>query len=227
MHDVNQLDIAALIDHTLLAPDATPAQVETLCVQAVAHGFKAVCVNPWHLPRAVAVLDGRGPLPITVAGFPLGAGQTETKAREAGLAVEQGAVEVDMVLNIGALKGGDANAALRDIAQVVRACSGRPVKVILETCLLTDEEKALACRLAVDAGAAFVKTSTGFSRSGATEDDVRLLRRAVGPGFGVKASGGVRTLDDVLRMARAGADRIGTSSGVAILEQRAARRENA
>lgn len=221
MHHVNQTTIASLIDHTLLAPDATPAQVETLCAQAVAHGFKAVCVNPWHLPRTVALLGGQGPLPITVAGFPLGAGQTGTKAREAGLAVEQGAAEVDMVLNIGALKGGDANAALRDIAEVVRACAGRPVKVILETCLLADEEKALACRLAVDAGATFVKTSTGFSRSGATEADVRLLRRCVGRDIGVKASGGVRTLDDVLRMARAGADRIGTSSGVAIMEQAA------
>lgn len=219
MRPLTLADMAALIDHTLLAPDATPGQVEALCAQAVAHGFKAVCVNPWHLPRAAALLSGLAPLPITVAGFPLGAGQPEVKAREAGLAVEQGAAEVDMVLNIGALKCGDALAVERDMAAVVRACSGRPVKVILETCLLCDAEKELACRLAVDAGAAFVKTSTGFSRSGATEHDVRLLRRAVGPGFGVKASGGVRSLDDLLRMVRAGADRIGTSSGVAIMEQ--------
>jgi deoxyribose-phosphate aldolase len=209
--------LAALIDHTLLRPEATAAEIEALCAEAVNYGFKAVCVNPWHLPRAVACLRGHAPLPVTVAGFPLGAAQMAIKAHEAALAAEQGAAEVDMVLNIGALKEAGAELAREDIALVVRACAPARVKVILETCLLTDAEKELACRLAVEAGAAFVKTSTGFSRSGATEADVRLLRRCVGPRFGVKASGGVRTLDDALRMVAAGADRLGTSSGAAIM----------
>lgn len=213
--------LAGCIDHTLLAPDATAAAVEALCAEAAAFGFKAVCVNPWHLPRAAACLKGGAVLPITVCGFPLGASQTAVKAREAGLAVEQGAAEVDMVLNLGALKGGEADLVRADIAEVVRACGPAPVKVILETCLLADAEKELACRLAVEAGAAFVKTSTGFSRGGATEADVALLRRAVGPHFGVKASGGIRSLADARRMLAAGADRIGASAGVAILAQAA------
>lgn len=213
--------VAALIDHTLLKPEATDAEIETLCAEAVAHGFKAVCVNPWHLPRVVASLRGERPLPITVAGFPLGASQPLAKAREAGLAVEQGAAEVDMVLNIGALKSGQPEAVRQDIAGVVRACAGVPVKVILETCLLTAAEKELACRLAVEAGAAFVKTSTGFSRGGATQADVALMRRVVGLNVGVKASGGIRTYAELLGMVQAGADRIGASSGAAILAQAA------
>lgn len=213
--------LAACIDHTLLAPDATEAAIETLCAEAVAHGFKAVCVNPWHLPRAVARLRGELPLAITVCGFPLGASHSAAKAREAALAVEQGAAEVDMVLNLGALKSGRADLARDDVAGVVRACAGAPVKVILETCLLDDAQKELACRLAVEAGAAFVKTSTGFSVGGATLADVALMRRVVGPNFGVKASGGIRTLDACASMLRAGADRIGTSSGAAILAQAA------
>ena len=224
--------LAACIDHTLLKPDATPTDIETLCGQAVRHGFKAVCVNPWHLPLVVRLLRGQdqksGPLPITVAGFPLGASHTLIKAREAGLAVEQGAAEVDMVLNLGALKAGDTDLVRRDILEVVRVCGPAPVKVILETCLLSDAEKILACRLAVEAGAAFVKTSTGFSFvktstgfsvGGATEADVRLLRRAVGTDVGVKASGGIKTLDDALRMLAAGADRIGASASVQIISQ--------
>lgn len=210
--------LAAMIDHTLLRADATAADIEALCREAVHYGFKAVCVNPWHVSRAKACLCGHAPLVATVAGFPLGAGQTAIKAREAALAAEQGAAEVDMVLNIGALKGGEFDLAREDIFQVVRACAPARVKVILETCLLAEAEKELACRLAVEAGAAFVKTSTGFSRAGATEADVRLLRRCVGPDFGVKASGGIRTLDDALRMAEAGADRIGASSGAAIMQ---------
>lgn len=213
--------LAARIDHTLLAPDATATAIEALCAEAVAHGFKAVCVNPWHLHRVAARLHGEAPLPITVAGFPLGASQTLAKAREAGLAVEQGATEVDMVLNLGALKSGERDLVRADISEVVRACAGAPVKVILETCLLTDAEKELACRLAVEAGAAFVKTSTGFSRGGATEADVALLRRVVGVELGVKASGGIRTLNDLLRMVQAGADRIGASAGVAIMVEAA------
>jgi len=228
--------LAACIDHTLLKPDATPDDIERLCAQAVRFGFKAVCVNPWHLPLAVRCLRGQvmrsGPLPITVAGFPLGASQTLIKAREAGLAVEQGAAEVDMVLNVGALKAGDLAQVRQDVFEVVQACGSAPVKVILETCLLSDSEKELACCLAVDAGAAFVKTSTGFAfvksgtgfgPGGATEADVRLLRRVVdavgGPGIGVKASGGIRTLDDALRMLAAGADRIGASASVQMVSE--------
>jgi deoxyribose-phosphate aldolase len=211
--------LAALIDHTLLSPDASAAAIEILCAEAVAHGFKAVCVNPWHLPRVAARLHGELPLPITVCGFPLGASQTLAKAREAWLALDQGAAEVDMVLNLGALKSGELDLVRADISEVVRACAGAPVKVILETCLLTDAEKELACRLAVEAGAAFVKTSTGFSRGGATEADVALLRRVVGPQVGVKASGGIRSLADVRRMVAAGADRIGTSAGADIMAE--------
>ncbi|MDP3426834.1 MAG: deoxyribose-phosphate aldolase [Humidesulfovibrio sp.] len=232
--------LAALIDHTLLRADATSADIEGLCAQAVRHGFKAVCVNPWHLPLAVRCLRGQasksGPFAISVAGFPLGASQTLVKACEAGLAVEQGAAEVDMVLNIGALKSGDLALVRQDVFEVVQACGPAPVKVILETCLLTDAEKELACRLAVDAGAAFVKTSTGFAfvksgggfgPGGATEADVRLLRRVVdelgpgpaGPVIGVKASGGLKTLDDALRMLAAGADRLGASASVQMLSQ--------
>jgi deoxyribose-phosphate aldolase len=218
----SQAELAACIDHTLLRPEATPADIERLCAQAVRYGFKAVCVNPWHLPLAVRCLRGSTPLPITVSGFPLGASQTLCKAREAGLAVEQGAAEVDMVLNVGALKAGDLSLVRQDILEVVQACGPVPVKVILETCLLTDAEKELACRLAVDAGARFVKTSTGFSSGGATEADVRLLRRAVdqaakqagAPRLGVKASGGIKTLDDALRLLFAGADRLGASASV-------------
>jgi len=213
--------IAACIDHSLLKPEATAADIEVLCDEAVRFGFKAVCVNPWHLPRVVARLRGHAPLAITVAGFPLGAAQTLIKVREAALAVEQGAAEVDMVLNLGALKSGDSGLARQDIAEVVRACAPAPVKVILETCLLSGAEKELACLLAVEAGAAFVKTSTGFSSGGATPDDVRLLRRVVGPRIGVKASGGIRTLDILLRMLDAGADRIGVSASVGIMSSAA------
>ena len=221
--------LAAMIDHTLLRPDATSSDIEGLCAQAVRHGFKAVCVNPWHLPLAVRCLRGQaqksGPFAISVAGFPLGASQTLIKAREAGLAVEQGAAEVDMVLNLGALKSGDLALVRQDVFEVVQACGPAPVKVILETCLLSDAEKELACRLAVDAGAAFVKTSTGFAGGGATEADVRLLRRVVdescgvGSAVGVKASGGLKTLDDALRMLAAGADRLGVSASVQMLSQ--------
>lgn len=213
--------VAASIDHTLLKAQASAADIENLCAEALRFGFKAVCVNPWHLPRVVARLRGGLPLPITVAGFPLGASQTSIKAREAALAVEQGAAEVDMVLNLGALKSGEADLVRADILEVVRACETARVKVILETCLLTEAEKTLACRLCVEAGAAYVKTSTGFSFGGATLEDVALMRRAVaaagGGHLGVKASGGIRTLDHLTRMLEAGAERIGTSSGVAIM----------
>lgn len=223
MFPATPADLAACIDHTLLKAEATPDDIERLCAQAVRFGFKAVCVNPWHLPLAVRCLRGQclrsGPLPITVAGFPLGASQTLIKAREAGLCVEQGAAEVDMVLNVGALKAGDMALVRQDVFEVVQACGPVPVKVILETCLLSDAEKELACRLAVDAGARFVKTSTGFSSGGATEADVRLLRSVVGPDVGVKASGGIRTLADALRLLSAGADRIGASASVQMISE--------
>ena len=209
--------LAACIDHTLLKPEATAADIEVLCTEAATYGFKAVCVTPCRLPLAVRLLAGQSPLAITVCGFPLGAAQTPIKAREAGLAVEQGAAEVDMVLNLGALKDGNLDFVRADIAAVVHACAGAAVKVILETCLLTDAEKELACRLAVDAGAAFVKTSTGFSFGGATEADVRLMRRVVGANIGVKASGGIRTCEDALRLLAAGATRLGASAGVNIM----------
>jgi len=217
MHHISTAELAACIDHTQLAPGATRADIEALCAEAIRLGVKAVCVNPHRLPLVVRLLRGQIPVPITVCGFPLGAGDTATKACEAGLAVEQGAVEVDMVLSIGALKDGDADCVRRDIAEVVRACGGAPVKVILETCLLTDAEKERACLLAVEAGAAYVKTSTGFSAGGATEADIRLLRRVVGPNIGVKASGGIRTRADALRMIAAGADRLGASASAQIL----------
>jgi deoxyribose-phosphate aldolase len=209
--------LAAAIDHTLLKPDATPADIERLCVEAVRHGFRGVCVNPWHVPRVAALLRGEFPRTVSVAGFPLGAAQTAVKAREAGLAVEQGSDEVDMVLNLGAFLGGNAEYAAEDIRQVVRACAGAPVKVIIETGLLDDGHKISACRLAVDAGAAFVKTSTGFSKGGATEADVRLMRQTVGPQIGVKASGGIRTRAQALALLAAGADRLGASASIAII----------
>ena len=217
MPPVSPAQLAGCIDHTLLRADATRASIALLCAEAITHGFKAVCVNPTHLPQAVELLRGQTPLAITVCGFPLGASQTAVKVAEASLAVEQGAAEVDMVLNLGALKDGDAAFVRQDIAQVVRACKGAAVKVILETCLLTDAEKELACRLAVEAGAAFVKTSTGFASGGATEADVRLMRRAVGQDIGVKASGGIRTNQDALRLLAAGANRIGASASVSII----------
>lgn len=220
--------LAGRIDHTVLSPAATRADIARLCEEAVAHGFKAVCVNPCRLPLAVDLLrglsNGGGPLPITVCGFPLGASDPQAKAREAGLAVQAGAREVDMVLNIGALRDGDADFVRADIAGVVSACAGIPVKVILETCLLTGREKELACRLAVEAGAAYVKTSTGFAGGGATEADIALMRRvvdALAPGpdrrIGVKASGGIRTRADALRLLAAGADRLGASASVSIV----------
>ncbi|MBN2139399.1 MAG: deoxyribose-phosphate aldolase [Desulfovibrionaceae bacterium] len=208
---------AAFIEHTLLRPEASAADVERLCQEALRFGFRAVCLNPWHVSRAAALLAGQGPFVVSVAGFPLGAGLSRVKALEAAEAVRQGAFEVDMVMNIGALKSGDAAAVARDIEAVVRAVAPCPVKVILETCLLDDREKVLACGLAEQAGAAFVKTSTGFARAGASVADVALLRAAAGPKVGIKASGGIRTFEQVLALLRAGAERIGASAGPAIV----------
>jgi deoxyribose-phosphate aldolase len=211
-------DLAPLIDHTLLRPDATAADIDRLCAEARAHGFAAVCVNPVWVRRAAGQLRGSGVRVASVVGFPLGASTSEIKALEARRALRDGAREIDMVMNIGVLKAGDHEAVRADIAQVTSACRevGALCKVILETSLLTDEEKVIASRLAQAAKADFVKTSTGFAGGGATVFDVALLREAVGPGMGVKASGGIRTADEAQLLVAAGATRIGASAGVQI-----------
>ncbi len=213
--------LAGLIDHTLLKPEATPAQVETLCGEAREHSFCSICVNPRFVPLGVRLLQGSGVLTCTVAGFPLGATSTYAKAQEARRAVRQGAREVDMVLAIGELKAGNDRTVQAEIARVVRAChaGGAIVKVIIETALLDDAEKVRACRASVAAGAEFVKTSTGFAKAGATVYDVLLMRHTVGEGVGVKAAGGIRTLADALKMLVAGANRLGASAGVALLNE--------
>ncbi len=212
-------EIARLIDHTLLKPEATADKIVKVCAEAREHGFASVCVNPFWVPTVVQELTGSTVKTCTVVGFPLGANVTATKIFEAGKALRSGAEELDMVLNIGALIAGDLPTVLADIRAVVEEGhgAGAIVKVIFETCLLTDAQKLAACRLCVEAGADFVKTSTGFSTGGATLADVALMRKAVGPDMGVKASGGVRSYEDVVKMVQAGATRIGTSSGVAIL----------
>ena len=211
--------LATYLDHTLLKPDATVAQIDELCGEALEHGFASVCVNGSWVRRCAEVLAGSGVLVCTVVGFPLGAMAPEVKAYEARRAIEDGACEVDMVLAVGALKSGDDAYVRRDIAGVVEVAHrlGARVKVILETCLLTDAEITRACELAKRAGADFVKTSTGFSKGGATVDHVALMRRVVGPAMGVKASGGVRDQADAAAMIAAGATRIGASASVAIV----------
>lgn len=213
-------NIAALIDHTLLKPDATAADIRRVCTEALKFGFATVCVNPCWVKLAAAELDGSPVKVCTVVGFPLGANSTETKSFETILALQQGAREIDMVINIGALKGRDASAVDLDIRAVVDAAHARGaiVKVILETALLNDMEKAEGCRIAQSAGADFVKTSTGFGPGGATVEDVALLRHLAGPHMGVKASGGIRTLADFRKMVSAGASRIGASASVSIVE---------
>ena len=216
--------IAALIDHTILKPDATRADVLKVCREARQYGFASVCVNPYWVPLVRAELSGSAVKVCSVAGFPLGATSTEAKAAEAAIAVRDGAQEVDMVMNVGALKSGDRDAVKADIAAVVKAshAAGAIVKVILETALLDDNQKTIACALAQAAGADFVKTSTGFGPSGATAHDIALMRQAVGPQMGVKAAGGIRTLQDLEAMTAAGATRIGASASVKIVEATAA-----
>ncbi|WP_055105279.1 deoxyribose-phosphate aldolase [Paenibacillus ihumii] len=213
------MSIAGIIDHTLLRSDATLEDIRQLANEAKEYGFASVCVNPAWIAFAAEQLAGTGVKVCTVIGFPLGASTSRTKAYETEEAIRSGAAEVDMVIPIGALKSGDDDAVLRDIRAVVDAAAGKAlVKVIIETSLLTDEEKVRACRLAVQAGADFVKTSTGFQGGGASVEDVALMRRTVGPDIGVKASGGIRSLEDVHRMVKAGATRIGASSGVQIVK---------
>jgi len=210
--------IAGSIDHTLLKPEATDSDIERLCVEALRHQFFGVCVNGSWVQFSSRLLKGCAARVIAVVGFPLGAMATAAKLLETECAVKDGAEEIDFVLNVGRLKQGDDRYVQDEIEGVVKAAAGRPVKVILETGLLSGGEKIRACRLAVEGGAQFVKTSTGFGPGGATLPDVRLMREAVGPDFGVKASGGIRDLQTALAMIGAGATRIGTSASVAIIK---------
>jgi deoxyribose-phosphate aldolase len=210
-------EIARLIDHTLLKPTATRAQIVKVCEEARQHSFASVCVNSNWIGLAARILEGSRAMPICVVGFPLGAMSTRAKALETREAISDGAQEIDMVIDIGALKGGEHSRVFDDIRAVVVAAQGRPVKVILETAMLTREEKIVGCTLSKAAGAAFVKTSTGFGGGGATAEDVALMRAVVGPEIGVKASGGVRSAEDVQKMVAAGATRVGASASVAIV----------
>jgi deoxyribose-phosphate aldolase len=214
------VDLARTIDHTLLKPDATQDQIAQLCYEARKYGFASVCVNPTWVELCVKLLEGSPVKVCTVIGFPLGASTPEVKAFETQVAIDHGATEIDMVINIGALKARDLELVAKDIRGVVTTAhaGGAIVKVILEAVLLTDEEKTIACLLSKEAGADFVKTSTGFASGGATVHDVALMRRVVGPEMGVKAAGGVRTFEDAEHMLKAGATRIGASAGVKIIQ---------
>src|SRR5512138_2353546 len=214
------LNLAKMIDHTLLKPDATQQEVAQLCFEARKYGFASVCVNPTWVSLCAQLLQGSPVKVCTVIGFPLGATSSETKAFETETAIRQGATEIDMVINIGALKARDLDAVAKDIRGVVNAAHAKNiiVKVIIETALLTDEEKTIASLISKEAGADFVKTSTGFAGGGATVHDVALMRKAVGPEMGVKASGGVKTYEDAAKMIKAGATRIGASAGVKIIQ---------
>ena len=218
VEDAPCVHVAPLIDHTLLKPEATRGQVQKLCDEARRFGFATVCVNSAHVGFAAACLQGSGTIPIAVVGFPLGAGTTGAKAYETREAIRSGAKEIDMVINIGALKARDLAYVFEDIKGVVQAAGQTPVKVILETSKLDDEEKIAVCALSKAAGAAFVKTSTGFGGGGATPEDIALMRRVVGDDMGVKASGGIRTIDDANAVIAAGASRIGASASVAIVK---------
>jgi deoxyribose-phosphate aldolase len=212
--------LANMIDHTLLKPDATQEQIAQLCFEARKHGFASVCVNPTWVELCAKLLEGSPVKVCTVIGFPLGATSPEVKTFETRVALDHGATEIDMVINIGALKARDLDLVAKDIRGVVQTshAAGAIVKVIIEAILLTDEEKTIACLLSKEAGADFVKTSTGFASGGATAHDVALMRRVVGPEMGVKAAGGVRTYEDAENMIKAGATRIGASAGVKIIQ---------
>ena len=211
--------INTTIDHTLLKQDSTQAQLEKLCAEALQYSFATVCVQPIWVPLCAKLLKGSPVKVCTVIGFPLGANTSATKAFETSQALVDGAEEIDMVINIGALKDGKLDVVKHDIEAVVKAANGHTVKVIIETCLLTREEKITACEIVVAAGAHFVKTSTGFSTAGATVEDVKLMKSVVGNRCKVKAAGGVRSYADLMAMLDAGADRIGTSAGVALMTQ--------
>ncbi len=206
-----------LIDHTLLKQDATPEQIKVLCEEALTYDFMSVCVNPCYVSSAHHLLEGSDVKVCTVIGFPLGMTTTAAKISETEIALYDGADEIDMVINVGMLKSGNTDYVLNEIKELKDICKEHILKVILETCLLTDEEIVTACNLAKEAGADFVKTSTGFSTGGATVHAVKLMRETVGPDMGVKASGGIRTHEDLLAMVDAGANRIGTSAGPKII----------
>jgi deoxyribose-phosphate aldolase len=221
VHTRSAPTLAGRIDHTFLKPDATRGDIQRICLEARTHQFATVCVNSSWIPLASELLEGGPTVPIAVVGFPLGASSSAAKAFETRQAISDGAREIDMVIAVGRLKGQEYEEVLRDIAAVIEAAHPYPVKVILETSLLSHEEKIAACCLAQAAGAAFVKTSTGFSTGGATIEDIRLMRQTVGSEIGVKASGGIRTREDAERMIAAGADRIGASASVAIVKPEA------
>ena len=224
------MNIAKLIDHTLLKADATTADIARLCAEARQHQFASVCVNPYNVRQSAELLRGSGVKVCTVAGFPLGASMTEVKVSETLCAIRDGADEVDMVLNIGALKNGDDAIVLNDVRAVADVCRDKNVlcKVILENCLLTGEEKVRASELCIKAGAHFIKTSTGLNTGGATVEDVALMSGLAKPArVGVKAAGGVRTLADLQKMVAAGATRIGTSGGIKILQEAAGQKPTA
>lgn len=211
--------INKFIDHTILKPNALESEVTKICEEAKKYNFKSVCVNSSHVKHVEEVLAGSDVLTCSVVGFPLGAMVSEAKAYETSIAVKDGADEIDMVINIGALKDERYDYVLEDIEGVVEAAKNKTVKVIIETCLLNNEEKIKACELSVKAGADYVKTSTGFSTGGAVLEDIRLMKKIVGENIGVKASGGIRNYEDAMEMINAGASRIGASAGVAIVEE--------
>ncbi len=213
MQNINQL-----IDHTILKPDATIDDIRRLCIEAKEYNFYSVCVNSAYVNVAYNFLLHSNVKVCSVVGFPLGAMIKEAKAYEAKFAVDSGAEEIDMVMNIGLLKSNKIDLFERDIKKVRETCHAAVLKVIIETCLLTDKEKILACQIAKEYGADFVKTSTGFSTGGATEHDIELMRKTVGDKMGVKASGGIKTYEDAIKMINAGANRLGTSSGIAIIK---------
>ena len=217
---MEKMELAKYFDHTILKPDAKVTEVEKICKEALEYAFASVCINPTHVVLASKLLANSEVKVCTVIGFPLGASTTETKAFEAKDAIIKGASEIDMVINIGAIKSGNWELVEKDIHEVSKACGDSVLlKVIFETCLLTDEEKVKACHVAEKAGADYVKTSTGFSTGGATESDVALMRKSVAEMTGVKASGAVRDLATTMKMIKAGATRIGSSSSVAILKE--------
>lgn len=216
---MDKQQLASMIDHTILKADANKGSVEEICKEALEHKFASVCINPTNIELAASMLKGSEVKVCTVIGFPLGANTTEVKAFETKDAIAKGADEVDMVINIGKLKDKDYDYVRNDIKAVVEAAKGKAlIKVIIETCLLTEEEKVKACELSVQAGADFVKTSTGFSTGGATPEDIKLMRETVGPNIGVKASGGVRCFADAEAVIKNGATRIGASAGITICE---------
>lgn len=214
------MKLSKYIDHTKLGPTVTSSDVEKLCLEAKEHDFMSVCVDPVFVPLASKLLKGSDVLVCTVVGFPSGMHQSEIKAHEAKLAILEGAQEIDMVINVGALKEKNYDLVYNDIKKVKEACGNTLLKVIIETCFLTDEEKVIACELSMKAKADYVKTSTGFGKGGATVEDIKLMRNTVKDALGVKASGGVRSYEDAMAMIQAGASRIGASSGIQIVSQK-------